>query len=164
MSDIEPARFHPVACVLASLFPGAGHMYHGERARGLLAAGGILGLFLGGLLLGGLTIVDSREERMWFIPQACVGPMAFAIDYYHQNAVKVRDIDPMGRPILRDPYPNEGRGPDAMPIPNATPPVRKAVTKMSELGTLSAALAGMVNLIVIIDAGWPSRRRQEGGA
>jgi hypothetical protein len=44
------------------------------------------------------------------------------------------------------------------------PPARKSVAKMNEIGTLFSTIAGMVNLIVVIDAGWPGRRAASKGA
>lgn len=173
MRETSPTTFNPIAALLAIAFPGAGHFYLGERDRAVYACAGILGLFAGGILLGGIDVIDSREDRVWFFGQACVGPLAFGVDYYHQNHIKVREYDAAGRP-LRDPKgrhivrtarPNEGRDPKTgAPIPNGFPPNRKSVTKMNELGTLAATLAGMINVIVIIDAAFPTRRRKAGAS
>lgn len=159
--------FQPHALLAAAAFPGAGHMILGEVKRGVYAAIGVLGLFLGGIFLGGIDVIDSKEDRVWFLGQACVGPLAFGVDYLHQNHFKVRD-PVSGR--LRSARPDEGRGPDGTPqrleiapAPNTPavptqPPNRKSIGKVNELGTLFAAIAGMMNLIVIIDASYPSKR------
>lgn len=152
---------NPVAGVCAILFPGLGHLYLGEAKRGLYAGLGVLMLFVGGIMVGGIDVIDSKEDRYWFFGQALVGPLPFALDWYHQNKLKVRAIDEHGRFIgFRTAYPWEGRDPaTGNAIPHGTPPNTKSVTKMNELGTLSTALAGMLNLIIIIDAAFPTRRR-----
>lgn len=81
-------RLEPVAAILAALVPGAGHLYLGEIRRGVLIAGGILGLFFGGLLIGGIDVVDRKEDGIWFIGQALVGPLAFGVDALHQTQFK----------------------------------------------------------------------------
>lgn len=158
--------FHPLAALLAFLFPGAGHFVLGERERAVWIAAGILGLFGGGILIGGIDVIDRKEDTVWFAGQACVGPIAFGVDYLHQARFKVHDNQTLRlqngqtvqRSTLRSARPNEGRDPQGNPIPNATPPSRKSIGKVNELGTLFATIAGMINLIAIIDAAWPSRK------
>jgi hypothetical protein len=120
----------------------------------------LLTLFFGGVLLGGVDVVDSKEDRVWFYAQALVGPAAFGVDYYHQHRLKVLAPAPdrSGRMILRSAFPTEGRNPDGTVLLGGRPPNTKSVGRMNELGTLACALAGMLNLIVILDAGFPSIR------
>ena len=80
------------AGVCAMLFPGLGHLYRGEPKRGILAAIGVLGMFFGGMLIGGVDVIDSREDKWWFYGQAFVGPLAFGVDWYHQNQLKAYGI------------------------------------------------------------------------
>src|SRR5207244_3626162 len=73
--------FEPAAGVLACVFPGLGHWVLGERWRAMAIAAGVLGLFFGGMLIGGIDVVDSREDTIWFVGEALVGPVAFGVDY-----------------------------------------------------------------------------------
>lgn len=171
-SDTSPPvkeGFQPHALIAAAAFPGAGHIVLGDPKRGLCIALGVLGLFFGGIFLGGIDVIDSKEDRVWFLGQACVGPIAFGVDYVHQNHFKVRDP---GTNKLRSARPDEGRGPggtpqrlEVAPVANAPsvptePPNRKSIGKVNELGTLFAAIAGMLNLIAIIDAAYPTVRHR----
>jgi hypothetical protein len=163
-----PAQFDPLSGLLAILFPGAGHWRRG--ARGVLISTGILGLFLGGLLIGGLCVVDRRDNPIWFAGQALVGPLAFGVDYYNDHSLKV--IDPYtgqhrtAHPERRDATgavidPAERRGPDGRPVgaaPGQPPQSTQSLGRMNELGTLFCTIAGMLNLIVIIDAAFNTRR------
>jgi TM2 domain-containing membrane protein YozV len=162
-SPLEPERFEPAAAILAVLLPGAGHIYLGEVKRGVLIGLGILGLFFGGILIGGIDVIDSREDRIWFFGQALVGPVAFGVDYLHQARFKVIDTSNKGEP--RSAAPGETRDPAtgrAVPAgPGELPPSSKSIARMNELGTLYATLAGMLNLIAIIDAGLHRRRPGE---
>lgn len=149
-------RFEPVALVLAWLLPGAGHFYLGERSRAACIGAGILGLFFGGLLIGGIDVVDSKEDTIWYAGQALVGPVALGVDYVHQNHFKVVD---QGR--LRTADPGEGRSVTGAAIPASagqSPPNSKSLGRMNELGTLFATIAGMLNLIAIIDAALHTKR------
>lgn len=116
--------FQPVAGLLAFLLPGAGHAYLGDTRRGLFIAGGVFGLFFTGLLVGGIATVDSGNflgnrlraisgqstassppvltegEPIWFIGQALTGPVAFIVDWVHQNRFKVVVTQP---DVLSDP-------------------------------------------------------------
>lgn len=157
----EPPAFSPLGLLGACLFPGLGHMLTGERTRGLYVASGIMGLFVSGLLVGGISTIDAKENRVWFIGQALVGPATFLVDFVHQHHFKV--LDPKTKQ-LRSPYPGEGRGADGVAINSGTPPYVKSIGKMNELGTLFSTVAGMINVIVILDAGWPTRRRPQGKA
>lgn len=155
----DPPALDPVGAILAFAFPGAGHWYQGEHRRAVLLAIGILGLFFGGLLIGGIDVVDSRHDRLWFVGQVLVGPVALGTDYLHQHRFK--GIDPATQ-AARSPLPNEVKGPDGGLRPGpagSSPPISKSLGKMNEIGTLYCTIAGMLNLIVIIDAAFPSRRR-----
>ena len=154
-SQQSDPTFRPASLLAAVVLPGAGHFIGGERSRGVLIAAGVLGLFFGGMFIGGIDVIDSKEDRVWFIGQALVGPVAFGVDWAHQNKFKVTDSN--GK--LRSAYPNEGRGPDGKAVAGGTPPNQKSLNKVNDLGTLFSTIAGMLNLIVILDAGWPSRRR-----
>ncbi len=252
-----PVGFNLVAGLAAAIIPGAGHLVLGEKKRAALIATGVLGLFFGGILIGGIDVIDSREDRVWFFGQAMVGPIAFGVDYIHQNRFKgvpssyveglpgsrrtteaklaegramirsaapdeVRRVEPVsvaGRmvdvPILDVPVgipasffegspgslrtseerlvlgrrsvrsPNTGEvvfvervtiatsdgktRVEELPIVGAPtgksdngaegPPNIKSLSKVNELGTLFATIAGMLNVIVIVDALMPGRRK-----
>lgn len=83
---------------------------------------GVLGLFFIGLLVGGVHVVDRRDQWLWFLPQSLMGPLVLAADSLNATFVKTGRI---GTPSL-------GR--------------------INELGTLFVALAGLLNLAAMIDA------------
>jgi hypothetical protein len=162
MSTDSQTEFRPLGLALGVLIPGAGHIAAGQKRRGVWVGIGVLGLFFGGMLVGGIDVIDSKEDRVWFLGQALVGPIAFGVDYLHQNRFKVVDQRTGAR---RSAYPNEGRDPaTGAPVPGGTPPNEKSIAKVNELGTLFATIAGMLNLIAIIDAGFPTIRRRRGPA
>ncbi|MDX2131853.1 MAG: DUF6677 family protein [Planctomycetota bacterium] len=160
---IHPApAFRPVGLVGAIILPGLGHVLVGERPRGLCIGAGILALFFGGIFIGGIDVIDSREDPVWFYGQALVGPLAVGVDQLHQHHFKV--IDPVSG-VLRSAYPSEGRDPATRDAtPNGTPPNRKSIGKMNEIGTLFATIAGFINLIAIIDAAVPGPRARPASA
>ena len=125
--------FHPMAGIMALVLPGLGHIVLGLPRRGRLVMLGVLGLFLTGLLIGGLDAVDSHQDRWWFYAQTLTGPVAFIADALHMH--------------LR----SEGH-------------VIQGLGRMNELGTLSCAMAGFMNLIAVIDAMFPPLRRRNEGA
>jgi hypothetical protein len=118
-----------------------------------------MGLFVGGLLVGGIDAVDRQEDEFLFLGQALVGPTTFALDYYHQNFLKVVETK-QNRTVRRTAYPTEGRDPKTgRPVIGGKPPNTKSLSKINELAMLSCCVAGMMNLIVIVDAGFPTRGR-----
>ncbi|MEL7472755.1 MAG: DUF6677 family protein [Planctomycetota bacterium] len=173
-SDSLSGGVDVLAGLLALVFPGAGHFIRRERLRGVYIALGVLGLFLTGLLLGGIDAVDSREDRLWFLGQAFVGPVAFAVDWTHQSQFKAYDPGDLADPPPtglrpRSAYPGELRErtntsagdvwvwrPNAE-APTAEPPSRKGLAKVNELAALITTLAGMLNFIAIVDALLPGR-------
>lgn len=158
-----PDRFDPVAMVLAWVLPGLGHWYLGEKRRAMLIGAGILGLFCGGVLIGGVNAVDSKEDTIWFVGQAIVGPVALGVDAAHQNLLKVKMKDPgTGKETVRSAWPHETRGPDGWPATaqaGQRPPSSTSLGRMNELGTLFSTIAGMLNLLVIVDAAMHGRRQ-----
>jgi TM2 domain-containing membrane protein YozV len=170
--------FQPVAALLAVAFPGLGHFYLGQVHRGILVTAGVLGLYLTGLLIGGIACVDRRDNYIWFLGQALVGPMTLGLDYVHQQHLKVIGPDARtGVEKLREPYPNEARDPatgravsivaingvptaktaDGTVISPAYPSYVKAVPRSNELGTLFTTVAGFLNVMVVIDAAFGAR-------
>lgn len=140
-----PQRIRPLAMLLAWIWPGLGHISLGERVRGFRIMGGMLLLFFGGLLIGGVDSVDRREDTLWFLPQAACGPIAFAADLANTALLKSAPPDQ----LLSPPEPS-GSG-------RLLPPTvskRRGLAHPNEFGTLFIALAGLMNVAVILDAGF----------
>jgi len=117
----------PLAALVAWLVPGAGYLLIGQRARGLTVGITILTLFVMGLLIGGLRVVDPPDsyrqplqavyQRPWFVGQILVGPLTLVA------ASQAR----------------------AVPYSHA---------RVWEIGVLYTAVAGMLNLLAIIDTAY----------
>ncbi len=130
------------AAFVGWLLPGAGQVMIGHRKRGLYAMIGIVGLFVGGLFLGGVDCVDRKEDPLWFYAQAGTGPIAFGADFANASLLKTGRVGE----LVESPAPYPGR--------TSAPKVStfKSVTPMNEIGTLFCALAGLMNIVVILDA------------
>lgn len=165
--------FEPVAGLLAFLFPGLGHFFLGEKSRAIAIAAGMLGLIFIGLLTGGIDAVDSKQDKLWYIPQAIAGPVVFGVDYINQTRLKGVDLqasDGSNARVFRTPNPGEELAVQTdpqrpgqkirviVPKAGAVPAKSKSISHMNEVGTLFVALAGMLNLIVILDALFPGMR------
>lgn len=183
----EPLQ--PLAALLAFVLPGLGHVFLGYTKRGILIFAGVMGLFVSGLFIGGIDVVDREEDFVWFLGQGLVGPTALAVDYVHQRNFKVfspvertwRSAKPgeFRNPITRTPVPisidtsgrtsadiRDASGALVRTVSPAYPPNVKSLGRMNELGTLFTTIAGFMNLIAIIDALWhvPKPRRRTQGA
>ncbi len=175
-AESEPLQ--PVAALLAVVFPGLGHLYLGRFRQAALIMVGVLGLYGTGVLIGGISCIDRRDNFIWFMGQALVGPLTLGLDQYHQSHMKVIASDKNGATIIRSANPNEMRDPDSgravvtfpdpatgLPTANingkkyspAWPPYVKSVSRTNELGTLFTTIAGFLNVIVIVDAGMNRR-------
>ncbi len=139
------------AAVLGWILPGLGHASLGDRRRGLFVGGGVLGLFLGGLLVGGLDVVDRREDHLWFLAQAGAGPVAWVADYANASLVASGRFGEMLEAPHPDPMAPRGTVVEVSSL--------KSLAHPNEMGTLFAAMAGLMNVVAVLDA--MSRRPAE---
>lgn len=95
---------------------------------------GVLMLVVIGVLVGGVDCVDRRNDRLWFLAQSVCGPIVFAVDFVNQRYVQTLPDEQRYRAI--------------------------ALNKPNEMGTLFVALAGLMNLVVILDATFSTRRSE----
>jgi len=199
-----PEGPQPVALLLAWLVPGLGHWYLGMRRRAWRIALGVLTMFAGGLLVGGIDAVDSTlfykrmlssstppervdGDMVWFLGAMFTGPVAFGVDLAHQYRFKVVEDTMTAQGVVRVrrgamPYEiRDARTGKAIevrdkatgapiefldPVTGVTrlatsadrPPNIQALGRVREIGTLLCTIAGMLNLIAMIDAGWGRRR------
>ena len=118
MPEPRPSAALP-ACLLAWLLPGAGHLYLGRGARGLLFLGAI------GALFGLGVAMDARLQ----IYLGLEDPLALIISFGQMA---------MGAPY----FPAKALGFAAGRITSAT----------YEYGLTFTAVAGLLNVLVILDA------------
>ena len=74
-----------LALLLAWLVPGAGHVYMGRLARGIIIFVTIAATFWAGVALGGVMTVDNYYERWWFVAQMCSGVHGLVAWYREQQ-------------------------------------------------------------------------------
>ncbi|MDB5296299.1 MAG: hypothetical protein JWO31_2282 [Phycisphaerales bacterium] len=160
--DSPAARIYPpqpfVVALAAWAVPGFGYALVGQRTRGVIVGITVVLLFVAGLLIGGIRslevpmakreevqvrelerggVPDPREPRMafgdevrgkpWSIAQFFNGPIAFVAGYF---SVRAGTVDPSTR---------------------QTPGV-ESHARVNEIAVLYTAVAGMLNLLAIIDS------------
>jgi hypothetical protein len=146
MPDDRPTKTPPppVVALAGWLVPGLGYLYVGERARGIAIGVCVVGLYLGGLLIGGVRVVevptydkDGRSlpnasvlneirGKPWSIAQVMAGPLGIA-----SGAASVWAAQPS----------------DATGVSRGA----RSHVRVNEIGTLYTAVAGMLNLLAILD-------------
>jgi TM2 domain-containing membrane protein YozV len=136
---IEDQPVHLGAGALGWIWPGLGHLRNGEGRRGRLVMLGVVGLFLLGVLIGGVDCVDRREDGLWFVAQAGAGPIAFATDAANTYLLK---SGRMGE-LLSTVQPNGS-------VTQVN--VFRSVGVVNDMGTLFTAMAGLMNLAAVLDA------------
>jgi hypothetical protein len=123
----------PLVAVVGWFLPGGGYFLIGQRTRGLVIGVTVIAMFVLGVLIAGIRVVDAPNlidtggsgivarilQKPWFIGQALMGPLGLAAAW----------------------------------VANALGPEHRAATaRLGEIGTLYTAVAGMLNLLAIIDA------------
>lgn len=137
--ELDDQPLHLAAGVLGWVFPGLGHLRNGDVRRGRLIMLGVLGLFLSGVLVGGLDCVDRREDGLWFVAQAGAGPIAFLTDALNAGLLKSGKVGT----LLPMTAPN-----GAMLQVSSF----KSVGAVNDVGTLFTAMAGLLNVVALLDA------------
>lgn len=123
-SELNPVVRVPLAGLLAWAVPGLGHIFVGERTRGLICLCTIAATFWGGVAIGGVCdSVDPAARTAWFMAQSCTGVHALAAYAWGQRL---------------------GRGQDA-------PPETRAHWMSSETGVVYGGVAGLLNILLILD-------------
>jgi len=120
-----------MAGFLTWLLPGLGHLYLGQRQRGLVFLITIALTFWGGVAIGGVRgTIHPAQRPAWFIAQLCAGGhtlTAYAIHSAMPGGLTRMD------PVSRD-WPYVGHWLSV------------------EIGVVYAAVAGLLNVLVILDA------------
>lgn len=118
----------PIAGFLAWLIPGLGHIYLGHRIRGIVCLVTITATFWTGVAIGGVQgTVDPHERTLWFMAQLFTGGNTLAAYGLHG---------------VVEPYQAAGQRSSAAP----------ANWLSSEVGVHYTGVAGLLNLLVILDA------------
>jgi hypothetical protein len=124
-------RWHLAPALAGWLLPGLGHMLIGQRQRGGILMVTLLVLWAAGLTVGGISVIDRKAHPYWFAGQMLTAPSVM-VDWYHQR------LKQGGPP---QPPSQTGRRPAYVP----------SFGRVAEQGTLYVALAGLLNLVAMLD-------------
>lgn len=137
-TNTDKPQWHIPAAIAGWLIPGGGHALIGEKHRGLILFIGIGGLWLTGLLIGGISVIDKAQHPAWYGCQILTSP-SIIVEIYHRS---------LNTEDGKAPLP-EGTSVRGMPAP--TPSYEPSLNHVHEQGTIFTALAGLLNLLAIFD-------------
>jgi len=127
----------PLVALAGWLVPGAGYWLIGEKKRAITVGVTIVAIFIVGILISGIRVVEAPDmgtaggpiqkvlSRPWFIGQVLNGPMGIAAAWTSDqlaHSARYKTIE--------------------------------AKARLAEIGTLYTAVAGMLNLLTMIDSAY----------
>lgn len=127
----DAGDWNPAAAAAAWLVPGLGHWMIGLKTRAKIIGGGIMLLWLLGVLIGGADAVNVDRNKYWFIPQAVMAPNVALQAAHHFHIL--------------------GEKPQPWEEPQSGIAYEPAFGRPLEQGVLFTALAGFLNLLAVID-------------
>lgn len=129
MADHRPSsKAHSITlgAILAWLVPGLGHWWIGERKRAVIFFIVISVTFWGGIAVGGVrSAVTAKENGLWIAAQLCTGPQSLFALSVSRNLEDEAKRDPSKQ--FKAPWP------------------------AGDIGVVYAGVAGLLNLLVILD-------------
>ena len=84
-NSIDHSFFLVVVGLLAWIVPGAGHLIIKERKRAAVIFITITAIFLTGLYVGSIGIIDPVEGKIWYMAQVMVSPLVIALAGFAQS-------------------------------------------------------------------------------
>jgi hypothetical protein len=136
----------PVGAVASWLVPGTGYLLLGQMARGLTIGITVLFLFVSGVLIGGLHVVDPPAF-------AKPTPGETIVQQYERHMTEVLQKPPYIGQFLA--------GIIGIYAGKIGPTQPASHARLADIGALYTAVAGVLNLLAIIDA---SHRAAQPGA
>ena len=133
----DPIPWHPFAAFCAWLIPGLGHVLIGQGLRGLILFFTITGLFVSGVVLGGVDVFDRSKHAIVFFSQAAIAPTIPASIMLRTLKATTSDFRPDNHP-----------------------PYTPALGKSEEQGSLFTGVAGLLNMLAIMDVFYREPRRR----
>jgi len=135
-ANSQRPQWHPLEAVAGWVAPGLGHILLGERRRGIILMVCISGMWLGGVLVGGMGVVDWQRPNapfLWF-GQAFIAPTLAANWAINRTAGPLIPLD-------------------QTPLDDADNALsyRPSFNRVEEQGVLYTAIAGLLNLMAVID-------------
>lgn len=134
--ELSPIVKVPVTGLLAWLVPGLGHIFAGERTRGLIILVTVGVTFWSGVAIGSVRqTVDPQRKKLWFMAQVCAGTHTLAAYSWGEHARRGLNEDDLA-------------------------PSRWSSVEVAMVYT---GVAGLLNLLAIMDAlvrADPSTRRR----
>ncbi len=115
----------PWVALLAWILPGLGHWWIGQRSRAVVffVVTGVT--FWGGVAVAGVrTAVTARDNGLWIAAQLCMGPQTLGALHWSNSLA------------------SEGGSADSY----------KSSWPSADIGVVYAGVAGLLNLLIIIDA------------
>lgn len=129
----------PIVGFLTWILPGLGHIYMGQRTRGLVLLVTITVTFWTGVAIGGVrATIDPHERKLWFVAQMCTAGntlTGFALHKYLDS----RDSSSSESTVASH-------------------------WSSAEIGAHYTGVAGLLNLLIIFDALSRVEPVREGGA
>lgn len=138
-SSPEPSCWHPGAAVAAWILPGLGHFILGQRQRGAILCVTIGVLWLSGMIIGGISVFDHREHPAWFVGQMLMSPSVI------MDQTIIHKLKPLPGPT----------------VPESYPAYEPSFGRVNEQGVLYTAVAGLLNLLAILDVLYQDPRLRE---
>lgn len=187
----EPSKtvWTPAVAIAAWLLPGAGYWLLGQRVRAIVVGVTIIVLFTTGLLIGGVRVVEvpgygDHGQRLIVSEEAReVNNQRVMVEQVTEpNAAVPSDAQPVGwvmhvhplseirnKPwsiaqILAGPLDiiaSWGSVRASLPGPDGLAVGARSHARTNELGLLYTAVAGMLNLLAIIDSSYRAARAAE---
>lgn len=115
----------PWVALLAWLLPGLGHWWIGQRSRAVIFFVTTGVTFWGGVAVAGVrTAVTLRDNGLWIGAQLCMGPQTLGALAWS----------------------------DALAATPDSPDAHKSAWPSADIGVVYAGVAGLLNLLIIIDA------------
>jgi len=128
----DPASLARVSAagLLSWLMPGLGHLFIGDRTRGIVCMVTIVITFWSGVAIGGVrATVDPQERSLWFLAQLCTGTNVGAAY------------------LLRGDAPRVSQRVSAAQVAATAGPWVSA-----DIGVHYTGVAGLLSILVILDA------------
>ena len=145
------ALFLVIIGALAWLLPGAGHFALQERKRGLIIFVMILLMFVAGLYVGSIGVIDPVNAKPWFAAQVMNSPTVLFLgnhvaDTYRRakQAEQRAAYGGQGQTRMISAYAVYGRA--------------------GEIGQIYTSIAGLLNLLCIVNAIYVAHLRSLGEA